>query len=110
MIRVFETVEVVDQLKERVEVKAKIDTGAYRTSIDRDLAEELGLLRSDNIVMQRQYESALGKVRRDVINITFYLAGKKIETTASVADRTGLKRPFLVGRRDLKGYKIEFRD
>ncbi|MFC1654089.1 sugar-transfer associated ATP-grasp domain-containing protein [Patescibacteria group bacterium] len=107
-IKVFEEVEVVNQLKEKVLVKVKVDTGAFRTSIDQALAEELGLLRSDNIVMQKEYESALGQTTRDVIRIVFYLAGKRIETTASVADRSKLKRPFLVGRRDLKGFQIVF--
>lgn len=107
-IGVFEEVLVVDQLGEKVPVKAKVDTGAFRTSIDRKLAEEMGLLRPDNIVMQKKYESALGETMRDVIEIAFYLGGKKISTTASVADRSALKKPFLVGRRDLKGFKIEF--
>lgn len=103
----FETIEVEDQVGERVSIKAKVDTGAFRSSIDRELAKELGLLRPDNIVMQKKFESALGETVRDVIGITFYLAGRKIETTASVANRKGLKRQFLVGRRDLQGYVIE---
>lgn len=107
-IKVFENVEVVNQIGERELVKAKVDTGAYRTSIDKELAEKLGLLRDDNIVMRKEYKSALGKTTRNVIHITFYLKGKIIETTASVADRSKLKRPFLVGRRDLKGYQIKF--
>lgn len=109
-IGVFENVEVVDQLGEKVLIPVKVDTGAFRTSIDKKLAEELGLLREDNIVMQKSFESALGQTTRDVIEIAFYLAGRRIETTASVADRSKLKRPFLVGRRDLGGFEITFDD
>jgi alpha-L-glutamate ligase-like protein len=107
-VGVFETVKVLNQLNEKIEVKAKLDTGAWRTSIDESLAKELGLLRPDNILYTKNFWSALGKTRRPVIGISFYLAGRKIETTASVTDRKGLTRPMLIGRRDLKGYRIEF--
>ncbi|OGV91915.1 hypothetical protein A2783_02180 [Microgenomates group bacterium RIFCSPHIGHO2_01_FULL_45_11] len=107
-VTVFETVEVVNQLGEKVAIKAKVDTGAYRTSIDKNLAEKLGLLRTDNILLHKQFESALGAHTRDVIAISYYLNGRKIDTTASVIDRSNLKRPMLVGRQDLKGFVIEF--
>lgn len=107
-IGVFETVEVADQMGERVAVKAKVDTGAYRTSLDTQLAKKLGLLAPDNILMKKKYESALGEHERDVIGITYFLAGRKIKSTASVVDRSGLKRPMIVGRRDLSGYVVKF--
>jgi alpha-L-glutamate ligase-like protein len=105
-IEVFETVEVVNDKGERVKVKTKVDTGAFRTSIDRGLAQELGLLTLENMLMRKKYQSALGEHMRDVIGITFYLAGVKVETTASVSDRVGLKRAMLIGRRDLGGFVI----
>jgi len=105
-ISVFETVEVKNEKGEGVKVKAKIDTGAFRTSIDEALAKELGLLREDNILMRKHYESALGHHERDVIGITYTLAGEVIQTTASVVDRAGLKRPMIIGRRDLKGFTV----
>jgi alpha-L-glutamate ligase-like protein len=107
-IGVFEDVEVVDQLGERHMVKAKVDTGAWRTSIDRDLAKKLGLLRKDNVLMEQKIGSALGEHKRKVIGISYYLAGRRVETSASVADRSGLKRLMLIGRRDLQGFIIEF--
>jgi alpha-L-glutamate ligase-like protein len=107
-IGVFEDVEIVNQLGEKVLVKAKVDTGAFRTSIDERLADRLGLLRDDNVVDEKIYVSALGRHSRKIIGIEFYLGGKKIETTANVVDRSRLKRLFLVGRRDLNGYIIEF--
>lgn len=107
-ISVFETVEVVNEQGEKVPVKAKVDTGAYRTSIDETLAKELGLLRPENVLFEKGYESALGKTNRSVIGVTVYLGGRKLETTASVADRTGLKRQMIIGRRDLGGFLVKF--
>jgi hypothetical protein len=106
-VRVFEMVEVENQLGERVEVQAKLDTGAYRTSIDEETAKKLGLLREDNTLMTRTFQSALGKEERPVIGITYYLSGRKIESSASVVDRSHLRREMLVGRRDMKGFVIE---
>lgn len=107
-LKVFETIELVDAWGDRHQVPVKVDTGAFRSSIDSHLAEELGLLRPENILMTKHYESALGKTQRKVVGITFYLGGKKISSSASVADRTGLKRPMLIGRRDLRGFVVGF--
>jgi hypothetical protein len=107
-IGVFETVELVSQLKEQIPVKAKVDTGAFRTSIDSKLAEQLGLLREDNILYEKGYRSALGRQERPIVEIEFYLKGRRIKTTASVTDRSHMTRPMIIGRRDLKGYTIAF--
>lgn len=105
-IGVFETVKVLNSAGKKQTVQAKIDTGAFRSSIDRSLAAHLGLLSPENFIMQRTYGSALGRSERDVIGITFYLSGRKIQTTASVADRSSRKLPMLIGRRDLKSFVI----
>ena len=94
--------------KERVvEVRAKIDTGAFRSSIDEDLAKELGLLDEGNVLYYRHYRSALGKSKeRPVVSLTFWLKGKRIDTAVSVADRRKLRTKVLIGRKDLKGFLI----
>ena len=107
-IGVFETILIEDANGKTHEVKVKVDTGADRSSIDRNLAESLGLLAPENVLFTRHYESALGTSERPIIKIKYKLAGKSIDSTASVADRTGLKRSMLVGRKDLKGFVIEF--
>ena len=109
-IGVFEDVYVENQLRDKQLVQAKIDTGAFRTSIDAVLAQDLGLLRKDNVLMTKQFGSALGQHTRQVIGITFYLGDKKIETSASVADRSDLKRQMIIGRRDLNGFVVSFDD
>lgn len=102
----FEEVEVQSFMGEKVPVKAKLDTGAYRTSIDEDLAKQLGLLEPENIILEKFYRSALGREKRPLIELTFYLRGRKIKTAASVADREKLRRPVIIGRRDLKGFLV----
>ncbi len=89
------------------EVRAKVDTGAFRSSIDKALAEELGLLSPEKILYYRHYRSALGKNKdRPVIGLTFWLKDRKITTAVNVANRKKLRTKFLLGRRDLEGFLI----
>ena len=107
ILRTWEDVKIRSADKKKIEVRAKIDTGAWRTSIDRNLARELGLLRPDNILWTKVYKSGLGKEEREVINLTFYLAGRRIKTVANVAKREHLRAPMIIGRRDLSGFLVK---
>jgi hypothetical protein len=90
-----------------VEVRAKIDTGAYRSSIDRALSQKLGLLDDARVLYYRHYRSSLGNQKdRPVIGVTFWLNGKKVVTAVNVADRDKLRTKFLLGRKDLEGFLI----
>ena len=106
IVKVWERIKIRGVDKKLVEVKAKIDTGAWRTSVDQSLAEQLGLLRPDNILWTKIYKSGLGQEEREVVNLTFYLAGRRIKTIASVAKRADLRAPIIIGRRDLSGFLV----
>jgi alpha-L-glutamate ligase-like protein len=87
-----------------IEVKAKLDTGAYRSSIDMRLAEELGIERNKKKVF---IQSASGRAYRPTANLSFQLAGKKINTIVTVVDRSHMKFPMIIGRIDLNGFLIK---
>ena len=82
---------------------AKLDTGAYRTSLDHKMVKELGLEILDRQIM---IKSASGVGSRPAVKIKFTLHGKEIVSTATVVDRSHLKYPLIVGRKDLKGFLI----
>ncbi len=88
------------------EVEAKIDTGADSSSIDTELAKELGLLDPDNFLYETHFESALGKRTRKVVGIHFVMAGRKIKSRVSIADRTKVRYKMLIGKRDLGQFAV----
>ena len=100
ILKPVERVKIYAPGKKTVVINARIDTGALRSSVDRGLAKELGLLEEDNILWRRRYayRSAHGRQARPVIVLTFRLAGRKIKTSASVANRSKLTIPLLIGR------------
>jgi len=106
IVDAFEKVRIKSADGKKIEAAAKIDTGAWRTSIDKRLAEKLGLLKEDNILWTKNVSSSLGRERRKVIGLVFWLAGRRIETSASVSKRHSLRFPVIIGRKDLKGFLV----
>jgi len=105
----LEPVRIKTLLKtpKKIDLIAKIDTGAFRSSMDKDTAREIGLLNKDNILYYRHYRSAIGRGRRrPVISVTFWLKGKKIITAVNVTNRKRLRTKFLIGRKNLSGFMI----
>jgi len=89
---------------ERVQVLAKVDTGADRTSIDEDIAEDLGLDLEDAPTVT--IVSATGEEERPVVDVTLKIAGKTRQSAVSVNDRSGLSTPMIVGLGDLQGFLV----
>ncbi len=107
IVGIFEKIKLCDHSGKRHEFIAKMDTGAFNISIDKNLAEELGLMKKENILYETEVESALGKQTRPVIEVTLYIQGRKITGMATIADRSGLKSQILIGRRYLKKFLVD---
>lgn len=110
------SVEVADQIlgviekvtiygeKSRKTVRAKIDTGAYRTSIDVDLVHELDLDHHHKMV---QVRSGSGRQKRRTVKLHFKLKNKEISTIATYTERSHLRFPVIIGRKDIKDFLVD---
>jgi alpha-L-glutamate ligase-like protein len=105
-VKSVEEVKVLSSDLNRVPVLAKIDTGAWSSAIDKKFAKELGILNKDKVLWYKRKLSALGEEDRPVIPVTFWLAGRKIKTDMTVADRKLLRYQILIGRVDLQGFLV----
>ncbi len=102
-----EIVKVVSASGKRLEVKARIDTGARSSSIDRHLAQNLGIYHPTLITKIKGVRSAHGRSKREYVSLKFSLAGKLTTSSVSVADRSHLKYPLLIGRKDIQGFVVK---
>jgi len=84
-------------------LKAKVDTGADRTSIDESLVNELGLELLDEF---KQVRSANGMTKRQLVKVNYVVQNKPISTTASVTDRSHLNYKMIIGCNDLSGCEV----
>ena len=106
--------KIVIGLAEKVSIKydgghkiviAKIDTGATKSSIDTNLAAELKL---GPVIKSKLVKSAHGSKLRPIIEATIELAGKKIKSEFTLADRAHMKYRILIGQNILKdGFLID---
>ncbi len=105
IINTVEPISIVDLEGNRHNTIAKIDTGAWRTTIDKSLAKKLGL--HSNILERKHVRSALGKQHRPIVELSFSLRDHSVKTSAFLADRSKMKYEIIVGRRDLVEFLIE---
>lgn len=105
-IKAVEEIEVKTGNGEYQKVLAKIDTGAWSSAVDIDFARQIGIYSKGQVLWKRKKLSALGEEERPVIPMTFWLAGRKIKTDVTVADRSELRYQVLIGRVDLAGFLI----
>ncbi len=87
-------------------VLAKSDTGATRTSIDAELAAEIGTGPILDIVKIKS-GSVKGGRSRPVVDLVVGVGGTQHTVTASVEDRSHMDYPVLLGRDILKHYQVD---
>ncbi len=76
------------------EIIAKVDSGATKSSIDTGLATELKL---GPIIKSKMVKSAHGNKVRPVVEVEVELAGKRMKSEFTIADRTHMTYKVLVG-------------
>jgi hypothetical protein len=103
----YETIWLVGPSGEKLQVPAKIDTGANRTSVDRSIAEKIGLLATSNIVEYREFFSGLGREQRPMVHCRLIIKGLSQPTTVSISDRSHMKHQVIVGRHDIQAFLVK---
>lgn len=102
----YEPVEIHGLNGEKITIEAKIDTGADISSLDIELASQLGLTDEDNVLGTHTISNSVGKRRRNSVGITYFLAGRKIKSKVTLADRSRLSHKMLVGQHDLHSFMV----
>ncbi|MHB9285826.1 RimK/LysX family protein [Halobacteriales archaeon Cl-PHB] len=87
-------------------VMAKSDTGATRTSIDQQLAADIGTGPIKDVVTVRSGSQKRGK-SRPVVDIVVGVGGTQHTVTASVEDRSHMSYEMLLGRDILEHYHVD---
>jgi len=87
-------------------VVAKSDTGATRTSIDTQLAADIGAGPIKSIAKVRSGSSKSSK-SRPVVDVVVGVGGNRHTVTASVEDRSHMNYPVILGRDILGDYQVD---
>jgi len=105
VVGLTEKIELISNKGINKQVVAKVDTGATRSSIDIKFASKLNL---GPIIKSKMVKSASGNKLRPVIEAEIILAGKKIKSEFTLADRTHMKYSVLIGVNVLKrGFLVD---
>jgi hypothetical protein len=104
--------QYVLQMLEYVEIcgekhLAKIDTGASRSSIDKELAKNLGIT---DVIKEKEVKSSHGKSIRQIVKTKVKIGNRIIPTSFTLANRDELKFDLILGKNFLwRGFIIDTR-
>jgi hypothetical protein len=99
-----ELVRITGPDGESREVVARIDTGASSSSLDDDIAEDLGfdLDHAPTVTVS----SSLGEEERPVVTGELQFAGRSAPARLTVTDRSERSTEALIGRADMRGLQV----
>jgi len=132
----IEKVKLIGRKGKEVDVEAKIDTGAGWTSIDSEIAKEIGFEKTveeyDKLNVNYQnikdlsrkerwsivknvphinstviVHSSHGTTYRPMVKINFVMDKRIIPAKVTIIDRTQLKYPIIIGKRNLGRFLID---
>ena len=99
IIGLVEKVTIYGKRDLKKKVKAKIDTGATKSSIDAKLAAALQL---GPILATKLVKSAHGNTLRPVVSAKVKIRDIEVTSELTIADRAHMKYPLLIGQNMLK--------
>lgn len=76
-------------------IPARIDSGAVRSSIDADLAKELGI---KNVIGSKKIRNVHGSTLRPLIHTYVTLCKKRLKADFTLQSRTHMKFKILIGQ------------
>lgn len=104
IVGLTETITLIGEKKKK-KLKAKVDTGADKSSIDMKLAAELKM---GPVVKTSLIKSASGSLVRPIIRATVVFAGRDMNVLFTIANRSHMKYKILIGRNILKrGFLVD---
>ena len=104
VIGIAEVIDLIDKNGSSHQILAKIDTGAYRTTLSESLAKKLQI---DEAIDYKKVRGALGTDERPIINLSYIMDKNKVSTEAFMAEREDMKYDMIIGRKDLKKYIVD---
>jgi alpha-L-glutamate ligase-like protein len=136
VVGTVEKVKLIGKNGRTVEVEAKVDTGADSTSIDLDLARQLGFEKTveEYLKLERPFEeiehlskterwkmyqnipdvvstipirSSHGTSYRVMIRIEMVISGIAVPAKVSIIDRSELNYPIIIGRKNLRKFLVD---
>lgn len=83
-----------------IDILAKVDTGAYSSSLDESFFKSLNL--DEKVIKNKMVRNVHGEESRDVYNIDVIIKEIKISSELNVFDRGQMKYKMIIGRQDIK--------
>jgi hypothetical protein len=105
VLGIDEEIKIIDSTGTPQTFRAKIDTGAWRTTIDTAAAEKLGI--ATPVLKEIGVKAAMGREMRPLIAAHLEIKNHPIKTEITLTDRDHMDFPVLIGRRDLKGFLVD---